>query len=104
MDVLKGIAGGNPEIVLIVISAIIIGLVRAVRQTDISPKLLPFISIILGIIISIIGFDYSLKKEILLGIWLGLGAVGLHSGFKNTFPKDTPSSHNDYLNFFNLKK
>ncbi|MFH1778019.1 MAG: hypothetical protein ABH952_10735 [Candidatus Omnitrophota bacterium] len=109
MGIIKGFIDGNPEMAGIIISTVIIGLVNAVKQTGISPRTLPFFAIVFGVLISVIGFDFNdIKKEIVIGIWLGLGAVGLHSGLKNTLfngePPNNNNNNSDNLSFYKLKK
>jgi hypothetical protein len=64
---------------------VIIGLVQLLSQFGIPKKLLPLSSMVMGIILGIVFLaPDDWKKGILVGIWLGLGATGMHSGVKNT--------------------
>lgn len=65
---------------------IIVALVKLADMLKVPRRWLPLVSVVLGVLA---GMFYlapgNLKEGILVGIWLGLGAVGLHSGSKNTF-------------------
>jgi len=64
---------------------VIIGLVQLLKKSGLSKKYLPASAIILGLLFS---FFYLApdepKKAFLLGIVLGLSAMGLYSGTKTT--------------------
>ncbi|TLS38581.1 hypothetical protein FCL54_05380 [Pseudalkalibacillus caeni] len=64
---------------------VIIGLVQLARIFGMSSRLSPVLSIVVGIVLSLIYVaPGDFKKSFLVGLWLGLCATGLHSGFKNT--------------------
>jgi hypothetical protein len=64
---------------------VIIGLVQLVRQFGVPTKYLPLISMVFGVVLGMVFIaPDQWQKGVLVGIWLGLGATGMHSGFKNT--------------------
>jgi hypothetical protein len=64
---------------------IVIGLVQVFRGFGVPTQFLPLTSIFLGILLGVIYVaPDDWKKGILVGIWVGLGATGMHSGIKNT--------------------
>lgn len=64
---------------------IIIGLVQLLKQFGVPKQMLPLASMLIGIILGVVFVaPDNWKKGILVGIWLGLGATGMHSGIKNT--------------------
>lgn len=94
MDIINGIIQSEPEIMAIVVSAIIIGLVKLSETLGVPKKFLPLVALVIGVILSVVYLGQGdIKKGILIGIWLGLGAVGLHSGIKNTLGNDDNSKY-----------
>lgn len=64
---------------------VIIGVVQLFKILGFPSRFLPVLSIIVGIGMSYIYVDpEDFKKAFLVGLWLGLCATGMHSGFKNT--------------------
>lgn len=64
---------------------VVIGLVQLLRQFGLPSKFLPLSSMFIGIIFGIVYIaPDNWQKGVLVGIWLGLGATGMHSGVKNT--------------------
>jgi len=72
---------------------IIVGLIGAIKKVfNLDPKLSPVLAIIFGLAASIGATFYSETKifeAIIIGIALGLSAVGLFSGAKNTIERYT---------------
>jgi hypothetical protein len=65
---------------------LVIALVKLAELLGVSKRYLPVISVMFGLLGGIFYLAAGdIKQGILLGLWLGLGAVGLHSGIKNTF-------------------
>ncbi len=76
------------EIYDVVLIPLIMGLVELFKQVGISKKILPIISLTLGIVIGVVYLaEMDLKQGILVGAMLGLSASGLYSGTKNTIEK-----------------
>lgn len=85
MEIINGIIQGEPEIVAIVVSTIIIGIVELTKKMGVPTRFVPLVALSCGIILSAIYLGgEDIKKGILIGIWLGLGALGLHTGIKHT--------------------
>ncbi|TKD71031.1 hypothetical protein [Pseudalkalibacillus hwajinpoensis] len=64
---------------------VIIGVVQLFKIMGFPTRFLPVLSIVIGIVLSYIYVDpEDFKKAFLIGLWLGLSATGMHSGFKNT--------------------
>lgn len=71
------------EIYEIALLPIIIGLVEIAKQFKIPAKYTPLVSIAIAEMISIVFVaDGDYKKAVLVGLQLGLAAVGLYSGVK----------------------
>lgn len=69
----------------IAIIPLLIGILEVIKKLGINKKYIPVISLLLGIGIGILLFaDGDLKAGIVQGIYIGLSAVGLYSGGKNT--------------------
>lgn len=84
------------EVYGVLLLPIIVGLVQIVKQLNIPNKYMPLISIGIAEAISLLfvmNGDADYRKAILIGLQMGLAAVGLHSGIKNLVPlkkkKDT---------------
>lgn len=68
---------------------IIIGLLEIVKMFKVPTKYIPLISLAIGILMGIFFIaPGEYPKAILLGIQLGLAAVGLHSGVKHALEKN----------------
>ncbi|WP_347548834.1 hypothetical protein ABFG93_15010 [Pseudalkalibacillus hwajinpoensis] len=64
---------------------VIIGVVHLFKMFGFPARFLPLLSIGIGIVMSYIYVEpENLKKAFLIGLWLGLCATGMHSGFKHT--------------------
>lgn len=73
------------EYVGITIIPLLIGILEVIKKLGINKKYIPIISLLLGIGTGILLFaDGDLKAGIIKGIYIGLSAVGLYSGGKNT--------------------
>lgn len=73
------------EIYDIAIVPLIVGLVELVKKLGLPSKFCPVVSVILGIIIGLVYISPDdVAKGVLVGASLGLSAVGLYSGTKNT--------------------
>ncbi len=69
----------------IAIIPLLIGILEVFKKLGVNQKIIPVISLILGIGIGISLFAAGdLKAGIIQGIYIGLSAVGLYSGTKNT--------------------
>lgn len=64
---------------------VIIGIVHLFKVFGFPCRFLPILSIVIGIVMSHVYVDPGdFKKAFFIGLWLGLCATGMHSGFKNT--------------------
>lgn len=69
----------------IAIIPLLIGILEVIKKLGINKKYIPIISLLLGIGTGILLFtDGDFKVGIIKGIYIGLSAVGLYSGGKNT--------------------
>jgi len=69
----------------IAIIPLLVGLLEVFKKVGLREKYVPVFSLILGIGTGIALFaDGDIKKGIIQGIFIGLSAVGLYSGTKNT--------------------
>ena len=69
----------------IAIVPLLIGILEVFKKLGLSKKYIPVISLFPGIGIGIALFaDGDIKTGIIQGIYIGLSAVGLYSGAKNT--------------------
>ena len=69
----------------IAIIPLLIGILEVFKKLGVNQKIIPVISLILGIGIGIALFAAGdLKTGIIKGVYIGLSAVGLYSGAKNT--------------------
>ncbi|HHV27928.1 MAG TPA: hypothetical protein GXX63_12145 [Tissierellia bacterium] len=72
----------------IAIIPLLIGLLEVFKKLGLNDKYVPIFSVILGIGTGIALFaDGDLATGIIQGIFIGLSAVGLYSGTKNTLEK-----------------
>ena len=73
------------EIYDIAIVPLIVGLVELVKKLGLPSKFCPVVGVVLGVVIGIVYISPTdITKGILVGASLGLSAVGLYSGTKNT--------------------
>ena len=88
IDLIKELIKQNPEYTAIAISIVIIGLVQIVKMYLKKKKYYAPIAVFIGIAFGVIYFGNNIKTGILVGLIMGLNAVGLYSGTKNTIAKD----------------
>jgi hypothetical protein len=68
---------------------IVIGIVQAIKQTPLPNKYLPLVSIIVSEIICFFFMrNLDISQVSLLGVQMGLAAVGLYEGVNNFMPKE----------------
>jgi len=73
------------EVYDIAIVPLIVGLVELVKKLGLPSKFCPVVSVILGVIIGLVYISPNdIAQGVLVGVSLGLSAVGLYSGAKNT--------------------
>ena len=73
------------EVYDIAIVPFILGIVELFKQIGLPNKFCPVVGVVLGIVIGIVYISPAdVTKGILVGASLGLSAVGLYSGTKNT--------------------
>lgn len=69
----------------IAIIPLLIGILEIFKKLGVNQKIIPVISLIIGVGLGIALFSAGdLKVGIIQGIYIGLSAVGLYSGAKNT--------------------
>ena len=72
----------------IAIIPLLIGILEVFKKLGLNKKYIPVISLLLGIGVGIALFAAGdFKAGIIKGIYIGLSAVGLYSGTKNTIVK-----------------
>lgn len=70
---------------------LIIGLLEVIKKAGLDARWVPLCSLALGLAAGFLihGFDPSLASEsVVMGLAMGLSAVGLYSGTKNTVGSD----------------
>ncbi|MGA9290354.1 MAG: hypothetical protein WBV93_18640 [Anaerobacillus sp.] len=73
---------------------VIIGVVHLFKMFGFPARFLPILSIIIGIVMSHVYVDPGdFKKAFFIGLWLGLCATGMHSGFKHTMNGASKTGH-----------
>lgn len=73
------------EIYDVMIVPFILGVVELVKKLGLPSKFCPIVGVVLGVVIGIVYISPTdITKGILVGASLGLSAVGLYSGTKNT--------------------
>lgn len=73
------------EVYDIAIVPFILGVVELFKQIGLPSKFCPVVSVVLGIIIGLVYISPNdIAQGVLVGASLGLSAVGLYSGVKNT--------------------
>jgi len=69
----------------VLIVPFIVGVVELVKKLGLPSKFCPVVSVILGVIIGLVYISPNdIAQGVLVGASLGLSAVGLYSGTKNT--------------------
>lgn len=79
-----------PEMIFagIPIIVLLMGLLEVVKKVGVNPKYVPVISLVLGVFSGIVLFGQGdIKVGVIQGMYIGLSAVGLYSGAKNTMEK-----------------
>lgn len=66
---------------------LLIGVLEVFKKVGLKEKYIPIFSVSLGIIIGVGLFGGNVKEGLIQGIFIGLSAVGLYSGTKNTLEK-----------------
>lgn len=67
------------------IVALLIGILEVLKKTGLNPKYIPITSLVLGIIGGIVLFgDGDMTGGVVTGLFMGLSAIGVYSGTKNT--------------------
>ncbi|MDO6657908.1 MULTISPECIES: hypothetical protein [Bacillales] len=75
---------------------VIIGVVHLFKVFGFPVRFLPILSIGIGIVMSHIYVEpEDFKKAFFIGLWLGLCATGMHSGFKHTMSGAISKGHDD---------
>lgn len=70
------------------ITGLIIGILEGFKKLGLNEKYVPIFSVILGVTSGVLlTTSGDIKEGIVLGLAMGLSAVGLYSGTKNTFEK-----------------
>lgn len=72
-----------------VIIAVIIALGQLLKNTGVSAKYIPLVSLALGIVAGLVFFDGSIANQILTGIVAGLSASGLYDHTKIVTKKNS---------------
>jgi len=70
------------EYIELVLIPILIGLLKAIKQTGFNSKFIPILSIVLGVLIGVFYSGFDIREGAILGVYIGLSAVGLYSGSK----------------------
>ena len=75
---------GNLEYAGISIIAIIMALNELLKGLGVNEKYIPIFSVIFGLVAGMLLFSIgNIKEGVVLGLYIGLSAVGLYSGTKN---------------------
>ena len=67
----------------LVLIPMIIGILEAIKRAGFNSKFIPLLSIGLGILLGIFYSGFDIQEGIMVGIYIGLSAVGLYSGTKS---------------------
>ena len=69
----------------VLIVPFIVGIVELVKKLGLPSKFCPIVGVVLGVVIGMVYVSPTdIAKGVLVGASLGLSAVGLYSGTKNT--------------------
>lgn len=71
------------EYIELVLVPILIGILEAIKRSGFNSKLIPVLSILLGVLLGIVFTGFDVKEGIMAGLYIGLSAVGLYSGYKS---------------------
>lgn len=66
---------------------ILVGLLSALKTAGFNPRYIPTLAIFAGILIGLMITNFSLYEGFVIGGGIGLSAIGVHSGVKNTIKK-----------------
>ena len=69
------------------LTALVVGLVEAIKRLGLNERFCPLVSIIIGILLCWVS-GLTMPEVLIGGLMMGLGAVGLFSGVKNTIEKN----------------
>lgn len=72
----------------IAIVPLLIGILEVLKKVGLGEKYVPMASLILGIGIGLTLFGGDAIDGVVQGVFIGLSAVGLYSGTKNTIEKE----------------
>lgn len=76
------------EITFALLMGITIGITEAIKKLNINKQIIPFVAMNIGILVMFIGGELinivGWREKIILGLFLGLSAMGLYSGVKAT--------------------
>ena len=76
------------EITFALLMGITIGITEAIKKLNINKQIIPFVAMNIGILVMFIGGELinivDWREKIILGLFLGLSAMGLYSGVKAT--------------------
>lgn len=76
------------EYITLLLVPILMGLLEVIKRTEtLDKKFIPAASVLLGVLIGIVFTGFDIKEGIITGLFIGLSAVGLFSGTKNTIEK-----------------
>lgn len=70
-----------------ILSVLVLGLTEVIKIAGLSKKLIPLVALVVGVGISFLGSDIGTQAIVVRGLVMGLTAVGLFSGVKNTIRK-----------------
>lgn len=71
------------EYIELVLVPILIGVLEAIKRSGFNSKFIPVLSILLGVLLGIVFTGFDVKEGIMAGLYIGLSAVGLYSGYKS---------------------
>ncbi len=78
---------------------VIIGVVHLFKMFGFPSRFIPLLSIAIGIVMSHVYVEPGdFKKAFFIGLWLGLCATGMHSGFKHTMSGANSKGHDNDKN------
>lgn len=80
----------------VVVTGVIIGLLEIAKGLGLSTKYVPIVSVILGVLSVCIYGDGNIAENVLVGLAVGLSAVGLYSTTKNVLEKEGGENENFY--------
>lgn len=74
------------EITLVVLAAIVVGIVEIIKGLGINSKVIPVIALLVGVgvmfLAGVLVDITSVREQVIVGLMLGLSAMGLYSGGK----------------------